>query len=395
MKWIDPGNELNTISHDIVEKFNRIENIAIFGCGILGKGMLPVLENYGLFDAFIDNDTAKQINGWNGYKVWDIQEYITDTTGKYIVIAANDANTREIEALLISKGLEKGKDFTDENSFMTYEFPILSFYKYNKIFVYLSQICLTERCTLKCTKCAHACNNVPINSSDESFDNIRSSADYFFNTVDFVKEFVLIGGEPLLSSELKKAIEYIGGNYRDRISTFGITTNGTILPDRELLELCRLYKITFQVSDYSDTIPKLKPRYKLFYDSIDGIDSIVWKTNNKDSWFDYGFFEVDNGDDENKLIRIFDGCRTPCREIRGNKYYYCVMARSVPENTDKNIGLEEYFDMSGEVNKKEFVEFELGYSTKGYLSMCRYCRGKESQLHSIPAAVQDDTSKLV
>ena len=98
---------------------------------------------------------------------------------------------------------------------------------------------------------------------------------------------------------------------------------------------------------------------------------------------------VDHGSDPEILMDVFDRCKTPCREIRGNRYYYCVMARSVSENMKRYVGMEDYFDLSGEADKKHLFEFEMGYSDKGYLDMCRFCRGAEAVNHRIPAAIQE------
>ena len=56
-----------------------------------------------------------------------------------------------------------------------------------------------------------------------------------------------------------------------------------------------------------------------------------------------------------------------------------------------NVGKEDYLDLDalkGEQGKKEFLEFNLGYSEKGYLDMCNYCHGADSRNHPIPAAEQ-------
>ncbi len=40
----------------------------------------------------------------------------------------------------------------------------------------------------------------------------------FFSKVDYIQEFVLIGGEPLLYEKLPQVIEYIGSKYRNQIN---------------------------------------------------------------------------------------------------------------------------------------------------------------------------------
>ena len=106
---------------------------------------------------------------------------------------------------------------------------------------------------------------------------------------------------------------------------------------------------------------------------------------------DYGFECVDHGTDEEYLIKVFDACRMPCREVRENRFYYCVMARSVSDNLKFYVGQKDYLDLdglTGKEYKKELLEFTLGYSDKGYLDMCRHCNGAEARNCPIPPAEQ-------
>ena len=71
----------------------------------------------------------------------------------------------------------------------------------------------------------------------------------FFFKVDYIQEFVLIGGEPLLYEKLPQVIEYIGSKYRNQINIFSITSNGTILPSKELINVCKsiMFYLEFQI----------------------------------------------------------------------------------------------------------------------------------------------------
>ncbi len=67
------------------------------------------------------------------------------------------------------------------------------------------------------------------------------------------------------------------------------------------------------------------------------------------------------------------------------------MARSVSDNLHYNIGKEDYLnlDMLTEKDyKKVLLEFNLGYSEKGYLDMCRKCNGAEAEKFPLPVAKQ-------
>lgn len=389
MKWENSGSELESRGKEITKEFSTRKNIFLFGAGKIGNEKKAILKRYNVFAGFIDNDPWKQENGYLGERVCSLDELDGMKGEAWIVVTASKNNKYLIEMQLDEKGYVDGKDYFYWKDFFRDTFPILSYYFFNKLFVYQAQICVTERCTLHCKKCAHACNKVDIQSRDMELDVAKKSADFFFRFVDIVQEFVLIGGEPFLYKNLEEVAEYIGNRYRDKIQIYSITTNGTILPSDRMIELCKKYRITIRVSDYSGTNPKLKPLYESFYRKARETELIVWSTNAEESWYDYGFGEFRRRDDPKTLIDAFDRCHTECREIRGSRYYYCVMARSVSDNLGLNIGEKDYLELDGLNDKAIFFEFEQGYSQKGYLSFCAHCRGADAEQFLIPAAEQE------
>lgn len=385
MKWINKGHELDEYAKYVCDTFNLYKKIVLFGAGNIGIKLSRTLVEYDIFAGFIDNDIQKQQNGVVGNKVY--APIVLQDIKAFVVISVGVEYCNEIKIQLESMGLHEYQDFIMAEEFETKWFPVLSYYYFGELYTNLAQICVTERCTLRCKKCAHACHLVDIRSEDMSLEEAKQSADYFFKTFDKVGEFVLIGGEPFLYKSLEPLIAYIGENYSDQIILFSITTNGTIIPDDTLLEICKKYNVIIRVSDYSDTIPRLKGHYAKLYEKLKDITSIIWETNNENSWADYGF---DNNIFKNKTdtMRTFDTCKTPCREVKGEKYYYCVMAHTVANNMNLQIGENDYFDLNSKFDKKELLEFEVGYSGKGFLDMCSICRGKDAGRFSIPAAEQ-------
>lgn len=388
MKWSKKGQELDKKAEIVIKEYVNRKQVVLFGAGQRGADLRRILEHYDIFDGFIDNDPTKQKNGYEGARVYSLEMYQKQGNKSWFVITASASNSNVIATQLGKAGLKHGVDFWYYEEFIKNIFPIVSFYYFQKQFVYLAQISVTERCTLRCRKCAHACHRVDISADDMTLDMAKESADFFFKYVDVANEFVLIGGEPFLYDDLEELVDYIGMNYRERIIIFSITTNGTIIPSDRIIELCKKHRVTIRVSDYSDTIPRLKQRYKLFYEKLSDVDVIVWKTEKENSWFDYGFEEVDRGKDVDVVTAVFDRCRTDCREIRGSRYYYCVMARSVPENMGWEIGTDDYLELKDLKDKKIFFEYQQGFSQKGYLDLCRHCRGAEAMQFLIPAAEQ-------
>lgn len=389
MKWINKTHELDKLAMDIPDTFHN--EIYVFGAGQLGVVMGQCLKVFGLLGGYIDNEVTKHGKLCLEKPIWSLEKFLNTGKKIAIVIAVSDKFTENIVKQLENEGLKHGKDFFCYSEFLDRYFPIITTYYYDKVFVRLAQIVLTERCSLKCKKCAHGCYNVDNTKEDMSLSEAYKSADSFFAKVDFISEFVLIGGEPLLYRNLSDVITYVGEKYRKQMAIYSITTNGTIIPTKEVLEACRKHNVLFRISNYSEAIPRLKDSQRRLISTLKeyGIDYKLGSAEG--TWTDYGFDYVDRGINEQNLIQVFDQCFTPCREVRGNKLYFCVMARSASDNLNLGEGNDDYFDLdklSGEDYKKELLEFNLGYSEKGYLDMCRRCHGMDAVNYPIPVAEQ-------
>lgn len=389
MKWTCKGHEMDEFAQSLKEKFHK--SIYIFGAGQVGKNTGKSVKELGLLGGFIDNNVEQQGNVLLGCIIMSLEEYMFKISDAAIVIGVSEKYSCEIAEQLEKKGLVHGKDFFFDREFHEKILPIISAYFLNKSYMNVTQITVTERCTLKCKKCAHACYNVGYQAHDLDISEVYKSADMFFAKVDYINEFALIGGEPLLYKDLSKAIAYIGNKYRRKIGVFSITTNGTIIPNEEILNTCKKYQVLFRISNYSKALPQLRQSYEKSIKKLEEFE-VEYKLYEEDGfWIDYGFDYLNNEMDEEKLIQTFDRCLTPCREVRGNKLYFCVMARSVSDNLHFNEGQDDYLDLEqlkGDDYKKVLVEFNLGYSEKGYLDMCHRCHGLDEKNYPIPIAEQ-------
>ena len=249
MQYKNKLHELDTAANKLLEKRELLRHIYIFGAGQIGAQIMRTLYTYNILEGFIDNDKQKQQREYKGFKVYSLEEYMQIKNG-IIVIAIGEKTAPDIMQQLSDSQLVEEKDFYSYTLFLNKIFPIISLYFYNKSFVSLAQISLTERCTLKCKKCAHGCHAVDNSTAkDLTLEQVKKSADSFYSKVDFIQEFVLIGGEPLLYKDLSNVIEYIGKRYKHQIGIFSITTNGTIVPRQEIIEICKEYNIFFRISN--------------------------------------------------------------------------------------------------------------------------------------------------
>ncbi len=399
---------MNLIDFDELTEFvvDRLLNsrFYIFGAGQMGTQLREMIDfmNLDSFEGFIDNGADKQKTGWKGYKVISLEEYLQKDFSKIIIICCSQKNRPVIEEQLVRNGLKKNVDFFTDAFFRTNILPAYVLCKHKKNFMSLVQICVTERCTLRCKKCAHGCGHVPANKKDMSLTDVKRSADEFFKNIDFVEQFHLIGGEPLLYRELADALDYIGDKYGRQIYKLCVTTNGTMLPNEKLLNSLKQQNVLIYISNYKKTIPALSDRYDALERLLKEhqIEYII--DDYEQEWTDYGFDSLDRGffkdgeliSDESpgELIRVFKQCKTPCREVRGGRLYYCVAARACADNMGFQVGKEDFLDISALDDsfdsKRKLTMFEMGYIEKGYLDMCNYCYGADRERHPVKVAEQ-------
>lgn len=389
MKWMNKGHEIEKKDISFSNGFH--EKIYVFGAGKIGKVTGLSLAAFGLLGGYIDNNRNRQGTELLNKPIVSLEDYLSREDEPAIVVACAEKYALEIEQQLKQNQLVWGKDYFFSEEFHKRILPIIATLYFDKVYMQLAQITLTERCSLKCKKCAHACYNVDSSNKDLTLDQVHKSADSFFAKVDFINEFVLIGGEPLLYKDLSNVIAYIGERYRSQMAIFCITTNGTIVPNEEVLQACQKYKVLFRISNYAKAIPRLKESHQKLIQVLEKYD-IEYRLSAEDaSWIDYGFEYLNKEPDEEKLTETFDKCLTPCREIRENRLYFCVMARSVSDNLHFDEGKDDYLDLNqlnGEKYKRELMEFNLGYSEKGYLDMCHRCHGMDAVNYPIPVAEQ-------
>lgn len=386
MKWKNKEHEFDGIYSKYDDMLKDKKGISIFGCGEIGAFYSDVTIRTNLFRNFYD---SKKTGEFKNYTIKNINDYDGD---ELLILCASRKNLNEMKDILHNAGYTEYDNYVVYDEFFSKIFPLLMLYKYDILYSDMIQLSMTERCILRCKKCAHGCNSVSITSEDLSFSDIKESIDNYFSVVDYVQYFLLIGGEPLLSNRLCDTVKYIGEKYRDRIGRLQISTNGLIKPKKELLEACYKYNVFFHISNYISAIPKTKSIIKGFIDSLNGNNIEYYLVPEDFNWTDYGFDHLDRGWKE--LASVFDNCKTECHEIRIDKIYYCIMARSVAENTKMNYGEDDYILLADKeknelISKKVLFEYLQGYSEKGYLDMCNFCYGSERQNYPIPVAEQE------
>lgn len=246
-------------------------------------------------------------------------------------------------------------------------------YEYlNKVHIFQSDVLVTERCNLNCSHCNMFIPHFEMPKHRE-LDTMIKDIDSYFNIVDYVSVFHLVGGEPFLHPQIQDVIQHILLNYIHKIDKFIITTNGSIAPKPSTIELLKSSNVILSVSNYSDKLQKLKTKVEKVID-IYKTNGIKHYVRNEIEWYDFGDLRVKKNLPTDKLIKHFDSCTAPFRGLNDGKFYYChlntgaVLTKLFP--LDKN----DYVEID-KISKEDLLKFDLGYTDLGYITFCDNCNG--------------------
>lgn len=224
---------------------------------------------------------------------------------------------------------------------------------------------ITERCTLNCTDCS-ACiplfkkpRNLKINDSFSAFDRLLES-------IDFLEELSVLGGEPLLHPQLGDLLSRYHEN--KKIGMIALYTNGTILPTEQLLDRLESPNIWVHISNYGKLSNQVSTLCEIF--ERRGINYFVRKY---DEWQSAGTFY-----DRKKTSTQLEVQYSKCFKARCYSFYdSCLYTCSRASNAwaAGKIPRPEYVDFSTErtlsAQKNELENLmQLQFS-----KACQYCDG--------------------
>ena len=241
-----------------------------------------------------------------------------------------------------------------------------------KVHIFQTDILVTEKCNLACSFCNMFIPHYELPKHRDT-QTILNDIDSYFNLVDYVSIFHLVGGEPFLHPNIKDIIEYILEKYSDKIDKFIITTNGTVLPKEEILEVLKNNNVILSVSNYSNKLEKLKSKVDRVLTTYQE-NNINHYVRNNIEWYDFGDLRIKNNMSEEELINHFDSCTAPFRGLNDDKFYYCHLNTSAVLTKLFPLNDNDYVNLS-EVSAENLIKFDLGFTELGYITFCDNCNG--------------------
>ena len=329
--------EQKLTKEQFVNEFDKLfktdKPIVIFGGGEIGKRAILRMEYLGLKKSIAcvgDNSKEKVGTCLEGVSIFSkemIKEKYPDA--RIVITVGNDEAAESIKKELMELGFE---DFISRQALLhRFEFDgqreKALVVRDGKYILRQIVVCITERCTLKCKNCSQL---MPKFTHPEDMDTMQviESIQNLADSITYVQDLTLLGGEPLMNQELPKICRAVGElKKQGKIKFINIVSNATIVPNDELLQVMKEYEIMIMLSDYG----KLSVNMKKIQEACEAA-GVQWRYaylggKNEEKiqyWNELGSLEKRNFTKEQLDIK-FKNCNSvyDCNMIYRGRYYFC------------------------------------------------------------------------
>ncbi len=307
------------------------------------------------------------------------------------VLSLADQAYPAIRRQLLDLGLREFADFMDYGMFLSF----YHWHKWKRLVLTAMHAPVTTRCTLNCDACSHLMPDVA-NPGDVPLPSLVEDLEAIFPHVQRVLYFGIYGGEPLLYGDLPEYLHYIS-RYRHKIGSLSIITNGTVKPARPVLDICKELDVVMEISDYSAAgLPGYGKRLSALQKLLNA-NNIRFLVRN----FAWTKVYSTTGDllalPLPRLRQHFSRCdeASACAVLSDKKLLPCqavwawIQAGRQPPVTPGDYLDLAALDLRSGDGRELFFHRYWGGSPQGYLSVCRYCYGRDSEFRiPVPTAVQ-------
>ncbi len=388
---------------DWVFPYDDIEpgaKIILYGAGDVGQAYYAQIlkTKYCEVVAWIDRD-YKKYSEW-GLNVKYINDFLEEEYDLILLAVADMAVARDINSFLLGYGVnpEKivwgigstlkitdGKDtffltnpikeeikhvlrYKDISSEclegMKYVVDILEIMNNSAIVLPRVVIEVTTHCTLKCKYCN---NLMPYYQKKRhlDLDFIEKDIEQLFSIVQHILVLELIGGEPFCYPQIYDLLLFL--KKIERYDILEITTNGTIIPDNNVLEVLRDERIIVRISEYnaSAKIEGLIKKFKEYGINYEVLKDLLWIDSGE---------PVYKGKSKELCRESYIKCSSArfCKTLMEGRLFCCARAASL---YDLGICRDEsnYINIYKDNAISELRDFYLS----DYVEACNYCTNSD------------------
>lgn len=355
-------------------KLPKQGKIVPFGTGRIGRRVIPTLMKE--FDIPFLIDNGKRENELYGLDVLSAEEAVSriKRDGLKIVVTTVRYSYADISEKLSALGFEEYRDYCIFEQFAQ-EWNLR--WK-NRCVLSKIDTVITSRCSLKCVHCNMFISHVA-EPCDMSLESLKRNFAIFFDSVDYVYEYTLLGGEPFVHKELAEIISCMGAVYGERIGRINLISNGTVVPGDKVIQTMKEYGVIVHISDYTGLLhydERLKEVTEVL--SKAGIEYYVIPNN---TWKDVVYPQNTYAAADPKAHMLLCGHST--HSVDNGKLYWCDPAFAAECFTGFLSREDDYLDL--DKNRKSNTKFDASVNIlkylsgdvneRGYMSICEKCAG--------------------
>lgn len=386
-------------------------NLVLWGAGKIGSITAHVLKQKGIkVLAFVDMLSSKQGTKFCGLDIISPETFFRDYANSELIITT--VGRADVVPLLEEHGFTNWHDAWP----LLMEFEFADYSEYNQMYmtrmigyyfrtiarelglkkrflVSRLRVMVTSRCSLRCKECSVFVPYVK-NPHDDDWEQIVSDIKIFLDAVKELQEIELFGGEPLLYPNLSKIVSALKNE--ERIKQISVITNGTILPDDQLIQALKNdSRIIYRMSCYGSLSTKIEETESIL--KMNGIrhEIIDYKT-----WYKNSEIKLLNETDE-QLRKKFSCCMEGCGMAYWcGKIYFCATLPFLIEINAFPQSDDNFYDIRNSVSDyqkkvEEIYQYAARSNTDCYVDACRYCTGKSTANFKQSVAVAEQVKGLM
>ncbi len=386
---------LNELKHFTIDKYDDNKKILIYGAAIGGEIAYSILQQYKI-PVWNICDRTRVGTKICGKTVVSPEKVLQEDNLQILVTATRGFNSimcmlknysgidiYEITSLLSESKLSyKGISYNAsaiEDFLNKYRLYAFEYNNDRNICLPTFDIVVSETCTLRCKDCSAL---VPFLKQRNIYkaQDIISDFDTIYSLIDEIQELVIVGGEPFIYQELPQLLNYF--NRLEKIDKITVVTNGTIVPNSNMIDKLKENKVRIRLSEYGidkQILPQLIELFKK--------EKIKYYVQKLDYWLDLGFPTKHNYSTQ-QIERIFQDCAfSKSQGLLNGKIFRCMHAAEIFNmlNIEMSEGLD-YLELRNEDITKDKLIHYLYYIKS--INICEYCNGAMGNVKGIKPGIQ-------
>ena len=392
-EWFD-GIEKPQISSE--------DTIILWGAGKVGSVVAHAAEKHGLnVKAFVDTAKDKQGTKFCGYDVISPRELYDNYPEAAVIVSCayptvyHDLLSSNFKRAYDPHCLLLEVDFDGYSGGLTNEFAsritknaLENFAMYygtgrliDKIF-----FAITDKCSLNCLNCD---GYIPfhVHPQNDTPGDVFKCYERLIKTCGYVEAVDIFGGEPLLHPEIAEIVDFFVQD--DRCNIVSIISNGTIIPNADLIKVLKSPKCVLRISDYGELSKK-----KEEISSLCKREHVQCEITNYQCWDRVPLIQ-EMSESPAELDKKYAACTRNYLYVKHGKVFQCPftmgisnLGENVLPNFERNyIDLLEGSEDDLEETVKKFVD---RLYKQHHIDACKYCPGSHC-LHfedKVPVAEQ-------